>query len=368
MNYVYKDRKKTWSHNRKWIAPVHKGRNCWRSYNICIARSHRNDERLEQHGIQKNGQHIYFKFKGKRYCWKLMNKVPFLMEFATVVDNPFQTSPSLKEVASTFACMYDCTWPCTYVRTYIYTCPCMYSRHTSVWYWKSRTLVFVSPSDVSHVVIVHRSVLVHVRCSSDVVVDEHWTHKHNLVLLSILPDQRSTVASLVRNTVSAVHGFDVDTFSREPEDSSVENSTDKLCCGASQRWIHVRHHRTMNDGVPNSLYSSTEPIEDRKSGWSSFHPSRQFTDLIHIGEVLGRMKDDNISIQRLNCVQYILDFSQQRDRLCPGDIQTTEDVQIISILTMNINDPLIRWSDRQISRCTVHLPSTYSSTWHFNSP
>ena len=44
-----------------------------------------------------------FKFKGKRYCCKLMNKVPFLMEeFATVVDNPFQTSPRLKELASTF--------------------------------------------------------------------------------------------------------------------------------------------------------------------------------------------------------------------------------------------------------------------------
>ena len=31
-----------------------------------------------------------FKFKGKRYYCKFMNKVPFLMEeFATVVDNPF---------------------------------------------------------------------------------------------------------------------------------------------------------------------------------------------------------------------------------------------------------------------------------------
>ena len=47
-----------------------------------------------------------FKFKGKRYCCKLMNKVPFLMEeFATVVDNPFQTSPRLTEVASTCVCM-----------------------------------------------------------------------------------------------------------------------------------------------------------------------------------------------------------------------------------------------------------------------
>ena len=47
-----------------------------------------------------------FKFKGKRYCCKLMNKVPSLMEeFATVVDNPFQISPRLKEVASNFVCM-----------------------------------------------------------------------------------------------------------------------------------------------------------------------------------------------------------------------------------------------------------------------
>ena len=39
-----------------------------------------------------------FKFKGKRYCCKLMNKVLFLMEeFATVVDNPFQTSPRWNE-------------------------------------------------------------------------------------------------------------------------------------------------------------------------------------------------------------------------------------------------------------------------------
>ena len=46
-----------------------------------------------------------FKFKGKRYCCKLMHAVPSLMEqFATVVDSPFQTSPRLKEVASNFVC------------------------------------------------------------------------------------------------------------------------------------------------------------------------------------------------------------------------------------------------------------------------
>ena len=34
------------------------------------------------------------------------DQVPFLMEeFETVVDTPFQTSPRLKEVASTFVCM-----------------------------------------------------------------------------------------------------------------------------------------------------------------------------------------------------------------------------------------------------------------------
>jgi len=46
-----------------------------------------------------------FKFKGKRYCCKLINEVPSLMEeFATVVDAPFQTSPRLKEVAAKFVC------------------------------------------------------------------------------------------------------------------------------------------------------------------------------------------------------------------------------------------------------------------------
>ena len=46
-----------------------------------------------------------FKFKGKRYCCKLMQEVPSLMEeFATIVDTPFQTSPRLKEVAARFVC------------------------------------------------------------------------------------------------------------------------------------------------------------------------------------------------------------------------------------------------------------------------
>ncbi|PIK48591.1 hypothetical protein BSL78_14548 [Apostichopus japonicus] len=46
-----------------------------------------------------------FKFKGKRYCCKLMQEVPTLMEeFATTVDTPFQTSPKLKEVTRNFVC------------------------------------------------------------------------------------------------------------------------------------------------------------------------------------------------------------------------------------------------------------------------
>ena len=46
-----------------------------------------------------------FKFKGKRYCCKLMHEIPFLMEeFATIVDTPFQTSPRLKKVATHFVC------------------------------------------------------------------------------------------------------------------------------------------------------------------------------------------------------------------------------------------------------------------------
>lgn len=46
-----------------------------------------------------------FKFKGKRYCCKLMHEVPFLMEgFATIVDTPFQISPRLKEVATNRVC------------------------------------------------------------------------------------------------------------------------------------------------------------------------------------------------------------------------------------------------------------------------
>ena len=46
-----------------------------------------------------------FKFKGKRYCSKVMQEVPSLMdEFATIVDTPFQTSPRLKEVATNFVC------------------------------------------------------------------------------------------------------------------------------------------------------------------------------------------------------------------------------------------------------------------------
>jgi hypothetical protein len=46
-----------------------------------------------------------FKFKGKRYCCKLMDAVPSILEqFATVVDSPFETSPKLNELASNFVC------------------------------------------------------------------------------------------------------------------------------------------------------------------------------------------------------------------------------------------------------------------------
>ena len=61
-------------------------------------------------------------------------------------------------------------------------------------------------SDVSHVVIVYRSVLVHVRCSSDVVVDEHWTHKHHLVLLlqSCLTNDQLLLLSYVTKSVQSI--------------------------------------------------------------------------------------------------------------------------------------------------------------------
>lgn len=46
-----------------------------------------------------------FKFKGKRSCCMLMHEVPSLMEqFSSMVDNPFETSPRLKEVATNFVC------------------------------------------------------------------------------------------------------------------------------------------------------------------------------------------------------------------------------------------------------------------------
>jgi hypothetical protein len=46
-----------------------------------------------------------FKFKGKRYCCKLMHEVPSLMEeFATIVETSFQISPRLIEVATNFVC------------------------------------------------------------------------------------------------------------------------------------------------------------------------------------------------------------------------------------------------------------------------
>ena len=46
-----------------------------------------------------------FKFKGKRSCCTLMQKVPSLMEeFATIVDDPFEITPRLKEVATNFVC------------------------------------------------------------------------------------------------------------------------------------------------------------------------------------------------------------------------------------------------------------------------
>ena len=46
-----------------------------------------------------------FKFKGKRYCFRMKDKVPTLMEeFASVASTPFHISPKLKEVAMQFVC------------------------------------------------------------------------------------------------------------------------------------------------------------------------------------------------------------------------------------------------------------------------
>jgi hypothetical protein len=57
------------------------------------------------HALTGSDSTSSFKFKGKRYCCNVINKVPSLMEeFATVVDNPFHTSVRLKEVASNFVC------------------------------------------------------------------------------------------------------------------------------------------------------------------------------------------------------------------------------------------------------------------------
>ena len=56
-----------------------------------------------------------FKFKGKRSLCKLMHKVPFLMvEFTTIVNTPFQTSPRMKEVAAIFIYLY--------IGIYLYSC------------------------------------------------------------------------------------------------------------------------------------------------------------------------------------------------------------------------------------------------------
>jgi hypothetical protein len=46
-----------------------------------------------------------FKFKGKRYCCKVMKVMPHLMQhFASVAETPFQTSRSLMETINEFVC------------------------------------------------------------------------------------------------------------------------------------------------------------------------------------------------------------------------------------------------------------------------
>jgi len=46
-----------------------------------------------------------FKFKGKRYCCKVMKMMPHLMQhFASVAETPFQISRSLMETVNEFVC------------------------------------------------------------------------------------------------------------------------------------------------------------------------------------------------------------------------------------------------------------------------
>jgi hypothetical protein len=46
-----------------------------------------------------------FKFKGQRYCCKVMKMMPHLMQhFASVAETPFQTSRSLMETVNEFVC------------------------------------------------------------------------------------------------------------------------------------------------------------------------------------------------------------------------------------------------------------------------
>ena len=50
-----------------------------------------------------------FKFKGKRFCYKTLEKLPSVLDkFSTVTSSQFQTSPSICEAAQDFVCtLYD---------------------------------------------------------------------------------------------------------------------------------------------------------------------------------------------------------------------------------------------------------------------
>ena len=57
------------------------------------------------HAFTGSNSTSLIKSKGNRYCCNLIHKVPSLIEeFANVVDTPFQTSPRMKGVASSFVC------------------------------------------------------------------------------------------------------------------------------------------------------------------------------------------------------------------------------------------------------------------------
>ena len=96
---------------------------------------------------------------------------------------------------------------------------------------------------------------------------------------------------------------------------------------------------------------------------------RQFTDQNHSRNKSAPMDDDEVAVRRLNNTRKrTRRSSNNTDLLDSSEIQASVHVYIGTMITINNNDQLIRWIDRQSTWPSINLPSTDLLTRHLDPP